>query len=342
MYASLQPFTGWRTPPDELFGFLTAPWPRYAPPGDIVLNVAAYLPFGAMLLVALHRRGAIAIALATLLAGALSLALESVQMFLPSRIASNVDLMANTGGAALGALAAWLCTRPALLRHPLAALRRHFIRTDVLGDCGLILLAVWLFIQFDPAPLALSSGDLRDAFALNAWYSYTPAAYQLAESGVAALALIALGLLAAQLAVSPATAALAAATALVLTVVSKSIALWSVGRSASLLQWLTPGISSGFVAALALLALLLWLPAAWRGMLGILCMLTAVTLVNVTPENPYQSVPPFLLAPQPTHLSSFSSIVRVLSRLWPFATVALFLALLQRTGNTPSAARSAA
>ena len=127
-----------------------------------------------------------------------------------------------------------------------------------------------------------------------------------------------------------------------LTVISKSVALWSLGRSASLLQWLTPGISSGFVVALALLALLLWLPVAWRGVLGIVCMLTAVTLVNVTPENPYQSVPPFLLSPQPTHLSSFSSIVRLLSRLWPFATIALFIALLQRAGSAPSTVRSAA
>ncbi len=329
-------------PPGELFGFLTAPWPRYAPAGDIVLNVAAYLPFGAMLWVALHRRGAAAIALAILLAGALSLILESVQMFLPSRIASNVDLIANAGGAALGVLAAWLCTRPALLRHPLAALRRQVIRTDVRGDCGLVLLAVWLFIQFDPAPLALASGDLRDTLSINAWFHYTPAAYQWAESGVAAFALVALGLLAAQLAVSPAMSVFAAAAALVLTLVGKSLAMWSLGRNASLLHWLTPGVSSGFIAACALLAFLLWLPPAWRGTLGIICLLTAVLLVNVSPENPYQSVPPFLLAPQPTHLSSFSSIVRVLSRLWPFATIALFVALLQPASSTLSTARRTA
>ena len=56
VYASLQPFDGWRMPPAALFDFLLAPWPRYITAGDIVLNVAAFLPFGAMLVVALRPR----------------------------------------------------------------------------------------------------------------------------------------------------------------------------------------------------------------------------------------------------------------------------------------------
>ena len=56
VYASLQPFDGWRMPPAALFDFLLAPWPRYVTSSDIVLNVAAYLPFGAMLVVALRPR----------------------------------------------------------------------------------------------------------------------------------------------------------------------------------------------------------------------------------------------------------------------------------------------
>ncbi len=94
VYASLQPFAGWRMPPDEVLRFLTAPWPRYITTSDIALNVVAYLPLGAMLYFALRPplAAAVALVLATLLAAALSLALESVQMFLPTRIASNVDL----------------------------------------------------------------------------------------------------------------------------------------------------------------------------------------------------------------------------------------------------------
>jgi hypothetical protein len=214
-----------------------------------------------------------------------------------------------------------------LARHPLVALRRRVIRADTPGDCGMIALAAWLFIQFDPAPLALASGDLREALGLKAWFAYAPAAYQNIETGIAALAVITLGLLAAQVATSHATAALAAALTLALTVIAKSVALWSLARAASLFQWLTPGVMSGLLLGVALLILLLWLPAAWRAAIAGACIVAAVILVNVTPENPYQTVSPLLLAPQPTHLSSFSNIVHLLSQLWPLFAVVLLAAL---------------
>ena len=108
VYASLQPFAGWRMPPDEVLRFLTAPWPRYITATDIALNVVAYLPLGAMLYFALRPplAPAAAFVIATLVAAVLSLLLESVQMFLPARIASNVDLLSNSAGAVLGALGA--------------------------------------------------------------------------------------------------------------------------------------------------------------------------------------------------------------------------------------------
>jgi VanZ family protein len=344
VYASLQPFTGWRMPPDEVFGFLTAPWPRYITTSDIVLNVAAYLPFGAMLFVALRRPAADAATwlLASLIAGLLSLLLESVQMFLPARIASNLDLFANTAGAALGALAAWLCTLPLLASHPLAALRRRVVRADIAGDCGLIALAVWLFIQFDQAPPALASGDLRDALGLQAWFAYAPASYQNIEMFIAALAVLSVGLLAAQIATTPAMGALTAALILALTVTAKSAAMWSLARATSPFQWLTPGVMGGLLLGSAMLALLIWLPSAWRSGLAILCIVATVAMVNLSPENPYQAIPPFLLAPQPTHLSSFSNIVRALSQLWPFATIYLLLALTRRAAAAPSATGNSA
>src|SRR5688572_9387781 len=110
VYASLQPFEGWRVPPQEVLGFLGAPWPHYVTAGDVMLNIVAYLPLGAMLFASL-RPGfspAAAYILATLLAALLSVALEGVQMFLPSRIASNLDVLSNTLGAAIGALGAGL------------------------------------------------------------------------------------------------------------------------------------------------------------------------------------------------------------------------------------------
>ena len=48
---------------------------------------------------------------------------------------------------------------------------------------------------------------------------------------------------------------------------------------------------------------------------------SAIVAINVAPGNPYQTVPPQLLA-GPSHFLSFSGIVRALSELWPFLAVA--------------------
>src|SRR5688572_19297748 len=94
VYASLQPFDGWRAPAAEVMGFFKAPWPRYLSSAEVMLNFVAYLPLGAMLYVALRAwwNSLAAILGAVVLSALLSLAMESAQMFLPSRIASNVDL----------------------------------------------------------------------------------------------------------------------------------------------------------------------------------------------------------------------------------------------------------
>ena len=326
VYASLQPFAGWRMPPEQVLGFLTAPWPRYITAGDIALNIAAYLPLGIMLFVALRPplRAASALVFATLIATLLSLALESVQMFLPVRIASNVDLLSNGAGAASGALAAWLLARSG---NPLAALRGRMVRTDAFGDCGLILIALWILVQFHPAPLALGNGDLRETLGIAPLFAHAPQSYLLAEAGVAALAVMGIGLLLSML-VQPQRSALPAiALALLLTLAAKSIAAVTLARTAQWLQWLTPGVAAGFAGGMVLLALLLLLAPVARAAIAIVCIVAGMCIVNATPENPYQALPAFVLTPQPTHLANFGHIMRALSQLWPLAAVIWLLAL---------------
>src|SRR5215831_20746949 len=87
VYTSLKPFAGWRMPPADILHFLTAPWPRYITLEDVAVNVAAYIPLGFLLSAALSARhgdapGTLA---AALWAAGVSLAMEAMQMFLPSR-----------------------------------------------------------------------------------------------------------------------------------------------------------------------------------------------------------------------------------------------------------------
>src|SRR6188474_3508497 len=85
VYASLQPFEGWRAPPPDMYGFLGAPWPRYITAADVMLNVVAYVPLGAMLFTSVRPRlsPAASFVISTLFAALLSTALEGAQLFLP-------------------------------------------------------------------------------------------------------------------------------------------------------------------------------------------------------------------------------------------------------------------
>jgi len=318
-------------PPQDILGFLGAPWPRYVTARDVTLNVVAYLPFGAMLFAALRPPlpASAAFVAATFIAALLSLALESAQMFLPTRIASNLDLLSNSAGAGIGALAACVLSLPALQDNSLAALRRRAVRTDTLGDCGLIVVALWILIQFHQAPLALGSGDLREALRITPFFSHTPQSYLLAETGVVALAVVAIGLMVSLLQQPQRPMLPAIALTLALALAAKSIVAVSLTRSAHWLQWLTPGVLAGIAGSAVLLALLLRLAREARGAIAALCIMAVVIIVNIAPENPYQAVPTFMLRPQPTHLLNFSHIVRTLSQLWPLAAV-IFLLVLAR------------
>src|SRR4051812_38429639 len=106
-YTSLQPFSGWWIPPEEIRGFLWAPWPRYITLEDVVVNIAAYVPLAFLLARAFMAKLGVrrAVFVAALLALVTSIAMECVQMFMPSRVASNVDVLTNGLGGLIGALA---------------------------------------------------------------------------------------------------------------------------------------------------------------------------------------------------------------------------------------------
>ena len=55
------------------------------------------------------------------------------------------------------------------------------------------------------------------------------------------------------------------------------------------------------------------------------CIAVATAAINLAPDNPYQYVPPRLVARDAGHFLSFSSIVRALSELWPLLAIGFLL-----------------
>lgn len=115
IYASLYPFDGWRPVGIAPWTFLAAPVPRYWTGFDVAANLLGYGPLGFLLALSALRTSPRlpAVLLAALGGGLLSLVMESLQTYLPMRVASNVDLLLNLAGAWLGALMAFALERRA-------------------------------------------------------------------------------------------------------------------------------------------------------------------------------------------------------------------------------------
>ena len=77
VYSGLAPWSGWRDLGLNPFAYLSAPIPAHVTNFDLAVNVLAYLPFGALLVLALHpaARGLTAVLIA-LLAGLLLAAIS--------------------------------------------------------------------------------------------------------------------------------------------------------------------------------------------------------------------------------------------------------------------------
>lgn len=330
-YASLQPFLGWRMPPKEILQFVTAPWPQYVTLGDLMINTAAYVPLGFLLALALLGRCTAprAVFAAAMLAALISVTMEAIQMFLPQRIASNVDLLTNSAGGLVGAMAAPLLSPSAFPGRRLAAWRERLFARGTLADAGLVLAGLWLFTHLHPTAQLFGTGNLRNTFDLPVYLVHTPGRLISAEAVVVFLNLIAFGLLVGRLTRAPIQPFKVVALLVGSGIFIKIVAAVALFGAPSPLVWLTPGVALGLVAGSLVLYPLLSLPRIAQIVVALLFVSIAVAVINFAPDNPYQTAPPKLAGGNLTHLLRFSTIVRALSELWPFLVIGFLLAVLR-------------
>jgi len=322
-YASLQPFRDWRAPPEEVLHFLLAAWPRYITLQDVAVNVAAYLPLGFLFSIACGARfgparGAIA---AMIAAAVVSLAMEAAQMFLPARISSNVDLLANAVGALLGAMAAPLFAPTRILGGQLHAARHHLFHDGIRADAGLVIVALWLITQFHPTVQPFGTGGIRATFDLPAHLAHTPSLALGGEAVVVLLSLTGVGLMVCALMRGASRPLPVIATLITAVLLVKIVAAVVFDLASTPLAWLTPGVTLGLLVGFALLYGAAHLPQLAQLVVAAGCIAAATAAINLAPDNPYHNVPSLLLARGTSHFLSFSSIVRALSELWPLLAI---------------------
>jgi VanZ family protein len=340
IYASLYPFTDWRNQGISPLIYLTAPLPKYWTGFDVATNVLGYAPLGFLLSLASLRSGHMrwAMLLAVLGALLLSLALETLQSYLPSRIPSNVDLALNTLGAALGAYTAWALEKLGALGR-WSRFRARWLAPDARGAMALLLL--WPVALLFPAAVPMGLGQvferlesaLADALEGTPFLVWLPVReielqplVPLAELTCVALgaliplllgygvvrtlwrrAVFAVLMLAAGMAVSALSAALSYGP----------VHAWA---------WLDLPVRAGLTLAGALALVLLPLGRRGAAAFALLALAIQLSLLNQAPASAYFAQT--LQTWEQGQFIRFHGLVQWLGWLWPYAALLYLLARL--------------
>jgi VanZ family protein len=334
IYASLHPFSGWRDQGAGSFAFLTTSLPRYITLFDLLTNFAAYMPLGFFALLALHPllRGFFAVVAAGLAGCALSLALEALQTYLPSRIPANLDLLTNSLGAFAGAGLALRWGAGLLRGGRIYALRHRLFLSGARYDFGLVLLALWLFTQLNPETLLFGNGDLRELLEHPPTPLHPAEVFIQIEAAVAACNMVAVGLFASSLAQSNQPLRRLLLLPLAAALGLKTVAVGVLLKAQNVFAWLTPGALLGLAGGTLVLMLALALPRAARLALAGLLLMAATVLVNMAPENPYFTD---ALTQWPHgYFLNFNGVTHLVSLAWPFAALFYLMMLAPRLAPT--------
>ncbi len=281
VYASLSPFSGWREQGLDFVAVLDAPLRLTYTAFDAAINLLSYLPLGLLAGLALHARfGAVSSVLLGLCLGmALSAGMEYLQMYLPSRTSSNMDLLANSAGALIGVLLAVSVASRAWLFGRLMRWRSSLFHEGKEMDFGLALLALWMFGQINPSLPMLGnvfiSEGVRQPFA-----ALPPAPFGWRESGAVTLNLLMLGTLLLTLLRTPRNAVIALPVILSGVALAKFVAAAALLKSWALLLWINSEAVLGMLAGILLLFAALWLPRRMAIVSGAAAALAYFVVVN--------------------------------------------------------------
>ena len=343
VYASLYPFVGWRDQGMAPMLFLTAPWPKYWTGFDVVSNVLGYMPVGFFLTLGALRTGHMrwAVWVAVPVAALLSLAMEALQIYLPSRVPSNLDWVLNILGAALGALSAWGLEKLGVLQR-WSRFRASWFVHDARG--ALVLLALWPLALLFPTTVPWGLGQVMERLegglavllADSPFLEWLPVRdielqppLPVAEWLCVVLGLLIPGLLGYCVIRHGGKRLwfLLWMAVLGVGVTSLSAAL-SFGPEHAWI-WLRAPVRGAAVVALVVLALLLWLPPRAAATLAVLALGVYLSLINQTPIDPYFEQTLFLW--EQGRFIRFHGLAQWLGWLWPFA--ALFYVLSRVWGK---------
>lgn len=340
VYASLYPFADWRDQGMTPWAYLWAPLPKYWTGFDVVANTLGYAPLGFLLSLSALRtgRGAHAVMLATLLAGLLSLLLEAMQVYLPSRVPSNVDFMLNLLGAGVGAVTASTMERMGAIDHWSRFRGRWFV-ADARG--GLVLLALWPLALLFPAAVPFGLGQvferleatLADGLLDTPFLDWLPVRDMELQPLVpgAELVCVMLGALIPCLLGYCIIRSVARRLALVIGVFAAGLGATALSAALSYgpshaWAWFSLPVQAGLGLALVLAMVLLSVPRRASAALMLLALGVYLSVLNQAPTSPYFAQT--LKTWEQGRFIRFHGLAQWLGWLWPYAALGYVLALI--------------
>ncbi len=332
VYASLYPFSGWEYAGVFPPAYLPAPLPRYWTWFDILINVAGYVPLGILLVTAVSPllRGWRAFVFALVAGTCLSMVMEALQAYLPSRVSSNLDLMTNAAGTFIGAFLGTVLS-PLIFREDRI---HYFIQRWVRFGSSRVLIIpmLWPLAQIYPQNYLFGHGEILPV--LSGWLSafwgtpvdlsqmimnghqLTVEQYWLSETFISATGLTGAVLILLSSLQKKAPRIQLAVLMLLVAVLFKMMACALFFEPKNALVWLTPGAIAGLVVGLLMLSGLIFVPPPVQSRMAVYLLLIGLITVNVLPDNQY-----FLSTLQTWSQGkflNFNGAARFLALIWPF------------------------
>jgi VanZ family protein len=341
VYASLYPFSEWRDQGISGWVFLAAPLPKYWTGFDVTANVLGYAPLGFLLALSALRTGRSSpLLLAAVSSSLLSLVLEGLQSYLPSRVPSNVDWALNTGGALAGAVAAVGLERLGALDR-WGRLRERWFVPQARG--ALVLLALWPLALLFPPSVALSLGQvlervemgLADALSDTPFLEWLPireVEMQPLVPGVELLC-VALGVLVPCLLGFSIIRSLPRRMVFIVLVFIAGIGATVLSATMSYgpghgWAWLSLPVRAGLAAGLVLALLAVFVPRRGCAALALLGLVLHLSLLNQAPTSAYFAQT--LQTWEQGRFIRFHGLAQWLGWLWPYATLVYVVLRLSR------------
>lgn len=348
VFASLFPFDGWRAQGIDPLVFLLAPLPPpYWTGFDVTTNIVGYAPLGFLLVLAMLRSGwaRSPVLLATLAGGLLSVLLEFLQIYLPRRVPSNLDLVLNTAGTLVGALSAALLERLGAIDRWSDFRGRWFV-ADASG--AMVLLALWPLALLFPAAVPFGLGQVLERLeaALIELLEDTPFLdwLPLRESELSPLSpsgellCVVLGLLIPCLLGYCVIRQMGRRALFSLGVVAIGVALTALSAALSwgpvhAWEWMGLPVRVGVWGALALALLLMGLPRRACAALLLLALAWHLALLNQAPTSAYFAQT--LQIWEQGRFIRFYGLGQWLGWLWPYVTLLYVVLRLSRREHSP-------